>query len=176
MNMLPHYLVKHWCESEKKDLNSVNVAKSQARRWLSRALSSSFSSVVARRTKRMTQPLELQINATSNDTGRERLTTMDWRRRKRSSWRWNKGPDADSVLSHEYRSSVWACSGRMRWTVGCIQTHTWHSNSAVTNYSHHWSNSHWAYNLATWGPIYKISYDNLTIMPKLRSTYESPNL
>ena len=77
MNMLPHYLVKHRCESEKKDLNSVNVAKSQARRWLSRALSSSFSSVVARRTKRMTQPLELQINATSNDTGRERLTTMD---------------------------------------------------------------------------------------------------
>ena len=24
----------------------------------------------------------------------------------------------------------------------------------------------------TWGPIYKISYDNLTIMPKLRSTYD----
>jgi len=62
MNMLPHYLVKHWCESEKKDLNSVNVAKSQARRWLSRALSSSFSSVVARRTKRMRQPLVLVKN------------------------------------------------------------------------------------------------------------------
>jgi len=24
----------------------------------------------------------------------------------------------------------------------------------------------------TWGPIYKISYDYLTIMPKLRSTYD----
>ena len=24
----------------------------------------------------------------------------------------------------------------------------------------------------SWGPIYKISYDNLTIMPKLRSTYD----
>jgi len=24
----------------------------------------------------------------------------------------------------------------------------------------------------TWGLIYKISYDNLTIMPKLRSTYD----
>ena len=24
----------------------------------------------------------------------------------------------------------------------------------------------------TWGPIYQISYDNLTIMPKLRSTYD----
>ena len=23
----------------------------------------------------------------------------------------------------------------------------------------------------TWGPIYRISYDNLTIMPKLRTTY-----
>jgi len=24
----------------------------------------------------------------------------------------------------------------------------------------------------SWGPIFKISYDNLTIMPKLRSTYD----
>jgi len=24
----------------------------------------------------------------------------------------------------------------------------------------------------SWGPIYKISYDNLMIMPKLRSTYD----
>jgi len=27
-------------------------------------------------------------------------------------------------------------------------------------------------NQRPWGPIYKISYDNLTIMPKLRSTYD----
>jgi len=26
--------------------------------------------------------------------------------------------------------------------------------------------------MSTWGPIYEISYDNLTIMPQLRSTYD----
>ena len=29
--------------------------------------------------------------------------------------------------------------------------------------------------VGTWGLIYKISYDNLTIMLKLRSTYDGPD-
>jgi len=52
----------------------------------------------------------------------ERHTTTDCRRRKRSSWRQNRGPDADSVPSHEYRSNVRACSGRIRWMVGYTYT------------------------------------------------------
>ena len=70
-------------------------------------------------------------------------------------------------INFQYWYADWVLSSNGLLKVGLQQ-----GVDSVTQKSHWFKSAQQWYLSKIWGPVYKISYEYLTIMPKLRSTYD----